>query len=84
MTRYREPEKPDVSLGPCRVKHTTSKALLIEQFASTADLEAKTVPPIKEFWVPMSVVSEDSEVWGRNDTGDLIVHAWWAEKQELT
>lgn len=35
------------------------------------------------FWVPKSVVHDDSEVWttvGDHDEGELVVAMWWAEK----
>lgn len=37
----------------------------------------------KEFWVPKSVVHEDSEVWKTGQEGTLIVAEWWAEKEGL-
>ena len=36
-----------------------------------------------EFWVPNSVIGENSEVWEQSkigDTGELYVHAWFLEK----
>lgn len=34
----------------------------------------------KEFWVPQSVIHEDSEVYKEGTKGKLIVHKWWARK----
>ena len=34
----------------------------------------------KQFWVPKSVVHDDSEAWKKGDTGKLVVKAWWWEK----
>jgi hypothetical protein len=39
-----------------------------------------------EYWVPKSVIHDDSEVWGARDgrnEGKLVVQAWWAEKEGL-
>ena len=35
----------------------------------------------RQGWVPISVVSEDSQVWRKGDSGRLVLHAWWAEKE---
>lgn len=33
-------------------------------------------------WVPKSVIHDDSEIWeGGQETGDLVVQDWWAEKE---
>lgn len=37
----------------------------------------------KQCWVPKSQVSDDSEVYGYEDAGKLIVKAWFAEKEGL-
>lgn len=34
-------------------------------------------------WIPKSVVHDDSEVWKKDDVGQLIVKMWWAEKNIL-
>jgi len=50
------------------IKSETDKAILVE-------LEGE------EYWVPKSVISEDSEVWSReSESGTLIVEKWWARK----
>ena len=36
---------------------------------------------LETFWVPKSVVSEDSDVTAKNDEGELFVAQWWAEKE---
>ena len=36
-----------------------------------------------EKWIPQSQISDDSEVWREGDTGDLVIKAWWAEKEGL-
>lgn len=34
----------------------------------------------EQFWIPKSVVHDDSEAWKKGDTGKLVVKKWWAEK----
>jgi hypothetical protein len=36
-----------------------------------------------EFWVPKSVVDDDSEVYAVGHEGKLVVHEWFAEKEGL-
>jgi hypothetical protein len=31
----------------------------------------------REFWVPQSVITDDSEVYREGDEGELIVESWW-------
>jgi hypothetical protein len=58
-----------VNLGPAKVVRATDRALLV-----LLDGE-------EEVWVPKSVVHDDSEVYSEKaDEGDLVVLAWWAEK----
>lgn len=33
-----------------------------------------------QFWVPKSVVHDDSEAYKKDDAGKLVVKYWWAEK----
>lgn len=35
------------------------------------------------FWVPKSVIDDNSEVYEKNHVGELIVRTWWADKQNL-
>lgn len=39
----------------------------------------------KDYWVPKSVIHDDSEVFDEldNDNGTLIVESWWAKKAGL-
>jgi len=37
----------------------------------------------EEVWVPQSQIDDDSEVWRAGDEGELVLSAWWAEKQGL-
>lgn len=56
----------------CTVLKESDKAFLI-------DIEGE------EYWVPKSVIHDDSEVYDNDehDSGTLVVHLWWAEKQGL-
>lgn len=54
-----------------RVVRATEKAILVE----VSELEGE------EFWVPQSVVHDDSEVWKVGDEGTLVVEYWWARKK---
>jgi hypothetical protein len=61
------------NLGRAKVLRTTDKALLI---ALEADDD-----PSQNFWIPKSVIHDDSEVYSEKaNEGDLIVKTWWAEK----
>jgi hypothetical protein len=35
----------------------------------------------RDFWVPLSVIHDDSEVYADGHTGKLVVHRWFAEKE---
>jgi hypothetical protein len=37
----------------------------------------------REFWIPKSVVHEDSEVYGNGHQGELVVARWFAEKEGI-
>lgn len=59
-----------VELEEVACTHATDKALLIH------------TPNFDEpVWVPISQVSEDSEVQGSGDKGTLIVSIWLAEQK---
>lgn len=34
----------------------------------------------KELWIPKSVIHDHSEVWKEGQDGEVVVFAWWAEK----
>lgn len=36
-----------------------------------------------KFWIPKSVIHEDSEVFKKGGEGTLVVMEWWAEKGHL-
>lgn len=61
-----------VRFEDCRAVHSTTKALLVH------------VPDLgDEFWVPQSVVDDESEVFEAGDEGDLVLQEWWARKEGL-
>lgn len=35
----------------------------------------------KEVWVPKSQIHDDSEVWKSDQSGNLVVTNWYADKQ---
>lgn len=49
----------------------TAKAIKVTDFAGF------------EEWVPRSQIHDDSEVWERGHTGDLVVSGWWAQKNGI-
>jgi len=63
-----------VELGKAKVKRETNKALL----CFVDDLA-------REIWIPKSQIHDDSEVFDGNDNseGELVVKAWFAEKEKL-
>lgn len=57
-------------LGTAEALRQTDKALLVEIYDGHLD---------KQIWIPLSVVSPDSEVTDDGDRGLLIVYKWWAK-----
>ena len=53
-----------------RVLKDSGKALWVE-----------TVTGVR-FWVPQSVIHEDSDVYKMGTSGKLIVHQWFADKEK--
>lgn len=70
MTRWDKEELDPVEIDGCKCIRQTAKAILVRQ----DDLE---------FWVPQSVVQDDSEVWKEGDEGTLVIAGWFAEKEGL-
>jgi len=67
MSRDSSGDEPH-SMGEVSVTAETAKALLC-------------VPSKGEqYWIPKSVVHDDSEAWKKGDSGNLVVKFWWAEK----
>jgi hypothetical protein len=52
-----------------------------------AETELAVMFDTKEYgtlWVPKRAIHDDSETWdSKNNTGELIVHEWFAEKRGL-
>lgn len=72
LARDDDDDDTKVSLGQAKIIATTDKAIRVELDATNT------------LWVPESVIHDDSEVFkGCDGTGDLVVEAWWAEKQGL-
>jgi len=59
-----------VTIEKVTVKQETAKAILV---AIGAD----------QFWVPKSVIHDDSEVYAAATDGDLVIARWWAEKEGI-
>lgn len=38
----------------------------------------------EEYWIPKSVIDDDSDVWEKGDEGDCVIKEWFAEKQGWT
>jgi hypothetical protein len=70
----RERDESRVSLGKVKVLAKTDKAIRVE--LDTTDT----------LWVPESCIHDDSEVFVGCDStkGELVVAAWWAEKEGLS
>jgi hypothetical protein len=60
-------------------KYSISKAECIRVTDKAILVEAEEFD--EPIWIPQSQVHEDSEVWQKGQTGDLIVTDWFAEKQ---
>ena len=37
----------------------------------------------EEKWIPKSVIGDDSEVFEEGDEGTLVIHEWFAEKENI-
>lgn len=59
------------SLGNGQAKRASDKALLVE--LDTGD----------SVWIPKSQLHDDSEVYEEGHEGEVVVNAWWAEKNDL-
>lgn len=60
----------EVEFTEVLARRETDKALLVE-------IDGKS------YWVPKSMISEDSEVYAPDDEGTLIVREWWAKQEGL-
>lgn len=68
MPRYDDNGSDPCDLGTVKVVAESEKAI-------------KVTNEDDSFWVPKSVVHDDSEVWKNEDEGKLVVKQWWAEKE---
>jgi hypothetical protein len=72
MPRESDGDKPH-KMGEATVVRETDKAILVS--FEDEDTEQR--------WIPKSVVHDDSEIWKKDDNGQLVVKTWWAEKNVL-
>ena len=56
----------------CTVLHETHKAILVRGEGIS-----------DKMWVPKAALHDDSEVYAKGTDGDLVVYAWFAEKEGL-
>jgi hypothetical protein len=61
------------------VEFEDSKGLSDTQMA----VHVKCAEVAKSFWVPKSIIHDDSEVYKAFTEGRLIISKWWAEKRGL-
>jgi hypothetical protein len=57
-----------VNIGEVETVRSTEKAILV----SDGD---------EDHWIPKAAIHEDSEVWKDDQSGDLVVHDWFARKK---
>lgn len=60
-----------VTIRDALVKVKTQKAILV-------DVDGE------DYWIPLSQVDEESEVFEKGDQGDLIITEWIAQQKGLT
>jgi len=60
-----------VRIEDCKIIKATNKAVLVRIGGEV------------EKWIPQSQIDDDSEVWREGDSGDLVIKAWFAEKEHL-
>ena len=58
------------------VVRVSEKAILFQE----QDREGNNID--KPYWLPKSVLHDNSEVWKLGDVGMIVVKEWWARKQE--
>lgn len=62
--------QPGFDVEDCRALRSTEKALLVE----CDDWD-------EALWIPLSQITEDSEVLEEDDEGTLVVTEWFAEQR---
>jgi len=55
-----------VNVGRCECIEEREKAILV--------IESEMG---NQFWIPKSVIGDDSEVWKLDQIGDVVVKEWW-------
>lgn len=72
MGRVREEEEPYRCQGTCTAE---------SKLACKIELETG-----ETYWVPKSVLHDDSEVYdaGEHSTGEVVIQGWWAAKEGLS
>jgi len=64
------------SVGVVLVVHETERAYLVRLIEDGAGDDVDD-----EFWVPKSVVCEESDLLEKGDEGELFVREWWANAE---
>ena len=59
---------------------------VLDDAKAVAESQSKLALRVKtrekgEFWVPKSVIHDDSEVYEKGHEGKLCIQLWWCEKQ---
>lgn len=70
---------------PSRYTDSTDKGVRFDGAVCLRETDAAVLIEHKDFeeptWVPKSCIHDDSEVFGDDDEGDLVVTTWFAKKQ---
>ena len=72
----RRDEDESHNFGASVVIAETDKAIGVARPKDSGEDEFEDVP----FWVPKSVLHDDTEVREKDDEGDLVTAFWWAHK----
>ncbi len=67
---------PNPGKEPCEVDD-------VECIRETDDAILVQLHDGEEKWIPKSVLHDDSEVTEKGDEGTLVVHQWFADKEDL-
>jgi len=63
-------EEESVRIEGVRCLHETPKAILVRIAG-------------EKHWIPQSQITDDSEVWGKDDVGTLVITGWLARQKHL-
>lgn len=70
MTRFDDGGSDPVAVGQANLLRESDKAIQVD------------IDGIGRFWVPKSVIHDDSEVYGgEGAAGELVVKRWFAKKE---